>query len=58
MKHWTTKHSRARACRAFLLGIREFRYGMTTHFEDLDLLEAYDTGRELAHKLTLRRYEA
>lgn len=43
--------------RAFILGVVEFRLSFTTHFEDEALLEAYDTGRELAHKLTFRRLE-
>lgn len=43
--------------KAFWLGIREFRLGMTTAYRDDNLREWYDRGRELAHKLTLRRYE-
>ena len=43
--------------RAFLLGVQEFRLSLTTHFDDDDLLEAYDSGREWAHRLTFRRYE-
>jgi hypothetical protein len=51
--------------RAFLLGMREFRLGMTwadpartddNDYTELD--EAYNQGRELAHLLTLRRFEA
>ena len=52
---------------AFLLGMIEFRSDCTTGFyyqteegnwdSDFGLLECYDSGRELAHKLTLRRYE-
>lgn len=42
---------------AFLLGISEFRTSTTTSFNNDKLLNAYDTGRELAHKLTLRRFE-
>jgi len=42
---------------AFLLGVREFRSGVTTHFDDYDLLCTYDRGRELAHKLTRRKYD-
>lgn len=41
---------------AFLLGIREFRSQVTTSF-DSPLIEAYDTGRDLAHRLTLRVFE-
>lgn len=43
--------------KAFMLGAWEFRLSMTTHFDDYDLLEAYDLGREWAHRLTFRRYE-
>ncbi len=44
------------AIRAFILGLREFRQSTTTHFDE-DLIEAYDTGRDLAHRLTFRQYE-
>ena len=40
--------------RAFLLGVREFRLAWTTH---TDYPNAYDWGRELAHRLTLRRWD-
>ena len=43
--------------RAFALGVREFRLTCTTHFDDDALLEAYDLGREWAHRLTFRRFE-
>ena len=43
--------------RAFILGAREFRLTLTTHFEDYELLESYDSGREWAHRLTFRRFE-
>lgn len=50
--------------RAFLLGVREFRWGIvqgapsfTTGFDDLDLQIAYDWGREWAHRITLRRWD-
>lgn len=46
-----------RALRAFLLGVAEFRLSMTTHYDDDALLECYDSGREWAHRLTLRHYE-
>lgn len=42
---------------AFLNGMKEFRLSLTTHYDDLNLLEAYDTGRDLAHRLTFRRYD-
>ena len=41
---------------AFVLGMREFRLGSTTHF-DYPLIETYDRGRDLMHKLTFRRYD-
>lgn len=43
--------------KAFLLGMAEFRLSFTTHFDDDALLEAYDSGRELAHRLTFRHFE-
>jgi hypothetical protein len=43
--------------RAFLLGVREFRSSLTTSYDDYDLLLAYDRGRELAHRLTFRRWD-
>ena len=42
---------------AFLNGMREFRSDFTAHYADAALLEAYDLGREWAHRLTLRRYD-
>jgi hypothetical protein len=42
--------------RAFALGMFEFRSSLTTHF-DGDLIETYDAGRELAHRLTFRHWE-
>lgn len=46
-----------RKLRAFILGMIEFRSSVTTGFDDYDLLLAYDSGREAAHRLTLRRFE-
>jgi hypothetical protein len=44
--------------RIALLGMQEFRSCWTTHFDDDDeALESYDAGRELAHMLTLRRWD-
>ena len=43
---------------AFLKGALEFRRAFTTRFEDLDLADAYDRGREFAHWVTCRRFEA
>lgn len=41
---------------AFLLGMWEFRSSFTTYFS-VSLINSYDSGRELAHWLTFRRYE-
>lgn len=46
----------AKRIKAFLLGVLEFRSDMTTN-PGSDLIEDYDAGRELAHRLTLRRFE-
>lgn len=40
----------------FLLGMWEFRTDCTTNPGD-DLIETYDKGRELAHRLTFRRWD-
>lgn len=45
------------AIKAFLLGMYEFRTDFTTHFEDYGLLEWYDRGRDLAHRLTFRYFD-
>lgn len=42
--------------KAFLLGVKEYRSSWTTHF-DPELIQAYDVGRELAHRFTRRKYE-
>ena len=42
---------------AFILGIFEFWSPTTTNFDSDKLLNAYDRGRELAHKLTFRQFE-
>lgn len=42
---------------AFLWGVREFRSVFTRHYEDSSARDAYDWGREWAHRITLRRYE-
>lgn len=47
----------AAKCRAYVLGIMEFRSDFTTSFDDYDLLLAYDRGRETAHKLTFRLWD-
>lgn len=41
----------------FLLGMWEFRQNVTTHF-DYPEIETYDNGREFAHCITLRLFEA
>ena len=41
---------------AFLQGVVEFRSSFTTH-QVQDNLRAYDTGRELMHRITLRHFE-
>lgn len=43
---------------AAALGAREYRTDFTTSYDDPDLLESYDAGRELAHIATRRRYDA
>ncbi|QXN71160.1 hypothetical protein RCDURKIN_104 [Rhodobacter phage RcDurkin] len=43
--------------KAFFLGMFEFRTSWTTSYDDYDLMETYDRGRELAHRLTFRRFE-
>lgn len=47
--------------RALMLGIKEFRRSFTTSFvgepNEYALYVAYDQGRDLAHRLTLRRFE-
>lgn len=42
---------------AFVLGMYEFRRDLTTHFDADALIETYDKGRDLAHRLTLRKYD-
>jgi hypothetical protein len=48
--------TRTNRCRAFLLGMFEFRRMFTTHFDE-PLINDYDQGRELAHRLTLRIFD-
>ena len=43
--------------RAFLLGLREFRSDITTTLATMREYDAYDKGREFAHRVTLRRYD-
>lgn len=42
---------------AFLRGMREFRSDFTASYDDTALQDAYDWGRELAHRVTLRRFD-
>ena len=41
---------------AYLLGMWEFRTDFTTYFGG-DLIETYDAGRDMAHRLTFRKFE-
>lgn len=41
---------------AFIVGMREFRSDVTTSYDD-DLIEAYDRGRDFAHRLTFRHWD-
>jgi hypothetical protein len=45
-----------RTIRAFLLGVIEFRSSYTIRVEDR-ALRAYEWGREIAHRVTCRRFE-
>lgn len=43
---------------AFLAGVKEFRSSFTPAYPgDDDLNVRYDQGRELAHRITFRRYD-
>lgn len=46
-----------RNIKAFIKGIQEFRMDSTTSYNDYAELSAYDWGREMAHRVTLRRFE-
>lgn len=50
-------YNRFRALIVYILGMVEFRAGLTTHFADPSLMSAYYSGRERLHKLTFRRYD-
>ena len=43
--------------KAFFVGMSEFRISMTTSYNNENMRVAYDRGRDMAHRLTLRRYE-
>jgi len=42
--------------KAFIKGMIEFRSDVTTHYDYPEILRYY-AGRELAHRLTLRKYD-
>ncbi len=42
---------------AFLAGVRDFNRAFTLRYIDYDLQRAYDWGREIAHRLTLRHFD-
>ena len=42
-------------CKYFLLGVWEFRSDLTLNAGDYE--ESYDSGRELAHKITFRVWD-
>lgn len=51
------KHNSLRMkIKAFFLGIKEFRSQMTTHY-DYPVILWYDGGREIAHRITFRKFE-
>lgn len=57
-RYWTyCRFTYPRACKAFVLGVLEFRNSFTTRFWDPRLTQAYNIGRNWAHRLTFRRYE-
>ena len=52
----TTITEKLAGIRAFLLGMIEFRSDVTSDV-DPDLWETYDTGRDIAHRLTFRYWD-
>jgi hypothetical protein len=42
---------------AFIKGVIEFRSSFTTHYDDYGLTLSYDHGRNLAHKITFRKFD-
>ena len=42
---------------AFLLGVWEFRHDCTTRHDTASERNAYDVGREFAHRITLRHWD-
>ncbi len=43
--------------RAFLRGMQEYRQSITTSSASYRMRDTYDRGRDLAHRLTFRRYD-
>lgn len=43
--------------KAYWHGMCEFRLSMTTGYTDERLREAYDMGRDMAHRLSFRYYD-
>ena len=46
-----------RRLQAFFFGVIEFRSSFTRRYHDWKRARAYDSGRDWAHRLTLRRYD-
>ena len=44
-------------CKAFFLGMFEFRRDLTINLPTYELLLVYDKGRDLAHRLTFRIWD-
>ena len=44
--------------KAFILGVLEFRSDFTTSYDEWDLMNSYDAGREFAHRMTFRKWES
>ena len=44
--------------RFFLRGMIDFRSAFTERFDEVDDMHRYDLGREWAHRLTLRWWDA
>lgn len=43
--------------KALLRGMIEFRSSFTWGCDDIDVMEWYDYGRDLAHRLTFRKFD-
>lgn len=46
-----------KTAQAFLLGMLQFRRAFTTRCATEELRDAYDRGRDFAHRITFRHYE-